>query len=142
MGIQEKEGCCCPIFSVRDHRLVCARFCGQLAVLLFLSDRATTGTSYCPFCSHFFAAMSNPFSSTLPSWSLWMQGILCVPLYPATVRRDSVMSQTDQLKRDPVQNKTRKRTPACAGVQIASQARSLLCYRCSVRRRHFSLWLL
>lgn len=78
---------------------MCGRICGQLAVLLFSSDWVTAGTTYCTSLSLF--CLVEPFSlKVVPHASPSMDGFLHLStFYPTTVRRDSAVSQSDQLKR-------------------------------------------
>lgn len=114
---------------------MCGHICGQLAVLLFSSDWVTAGTTFCTspsllrLAESFLAKLSpmQAFRWILPPSSAF---------YPATACHSRISW------RDPALNKTRQRTSACDGVQIASLPRSLLCYRCSVRNMRCSLRLL
>lgn len=126
LGTQEEEGCR-PIFSVQEHRALCARTCGQFAASWCLSDRDTAGTTRClllPFFTVFFFGFHLHLSPTslLPRPSLsHRRDETCLAGVPA-----------GSVERDPSQNKTRGGTSPCNGVQIASQARSLLCRRFAV----------
>lgn len=115
---------------------MCGRIYGQLAVSLLSSDWVTTGTTYCTIRSLF--CLVEPFLSKLSPFEPFRWMASSVFHFFLSHSGETWLSRVTvgSVWRDPVPNKTRKRTSACDGVQIASLPRSLLCYRCSVRNKH------
>lgn len=77
-----------------------------------------------------------------PNASLWMDGFLHLPPFIPQQWDVTQLCHGRISWRDPALNKTRQRTSACDGIQIALLPRSLLCYRCSVRNMHCTFRLL
>lgn len=102
LGTQEEEGCR-PIFSVQEHRALCARTCGQFAASWCLSDRDTAGTTRCFLLPFFTVCFFFGFHLHLSPTSL-------LPRPSLSHRRDETCLAgvpAGSVERDPSQNKTR-----------------------------------
>lgn len=117
-GYTRKRGRLLSHFLCWKTLAMCGHICGQLVVLLFSSGWFTTGTTYCTSLSLFclvepFLSKSSPMQA-----SRWMASsifhLLILQQWDVTQLCHRRISRGD-----PAPNKTRQRTSACDGIQIA-----------------------